>query len=52
MAWIELAEDRGQWRATVSVVISVWSVSDVENCVSSLSNADFRERALFLAVGH
>jgi hypothetical protein len=45
MDWIDLSEDRDQWRALVNTVISLWAPYNFGEFLSSRTAGGFRIRA-------
>jgi hypothetical protein len=46
MDWIDLAQDRDQWRALVNTVMHLWLPHNFGKCLSSLASGCFLRRAL------
>jgi hypothetical protein len=52
MAWIDLAQGRGRWKAVVNVVMNLWVPSNEGTFLTSLRPASFSRRTLLLAVSY
>jgi hypothetical protein len=45
MDWIDVAQDRDQWRALVSMIMNFWVSLNAGNFLSSLTIVGFSRRA-------
>jgi hypothetical protein len=43
--WIDLAQDRGQWRALVNTVMNLWVPFNAEKFLNSCTNGSLSRRA-------
>jgi hypothetical protein len=52
MDWIDLAQDRDQWRTLVNTAMSLWVPYDLGKFLSSLATSGFTRRAQLHAVSY
>jgi hypothetical protein len=45
MDWIDLTQDRDQWRALVSTEMKIWVPKNAVNCLSGCTIGGFSKRA-------
>jgi hypothetical protein len=45
MDWIDLTQDRGQWRALTNTVMNLWVPQNVEKFLGSSATGGFSRRA-------
>jgi hypothetical protein len=52
MDWIDLAQDRDQWRALVNTVMNLWVLQNVSKFLSSCATGSFSRRAQLHGVSY
>jgi hypothetical protein len=50
MDWIDLAQDRDQWRALMNIVMNLWTLFNFWKFLSSCTTGGFSRRTVLLGV--